>query len=230
MATQPPSSCPIPNIQKHPLCLLDLFCGAGGAAVGYSRAGFTIVGVDNRPQPNYPFEFHEADALTFSLAGFDAVHASPPCQAFSTQTAKRGRHTDLIALIRGRLCIPYVIENVPTAPLHSPVRLCGSSFGLNLRRHRHFEVNWPLRGKPCNHTWQTPRFRSLDFEMVKKGRLASVVGVHGHINYPGEFRLRCHAMGISWMSNAELVEAVPPAYAEYVGRQLARFLKAEHGD
>jgi hypothetical protein len=115
--------------------LLDLFCGAGGAAVGYHRAGFDVVGVDINPQPRYPFEFHQADAMTFPLDGFDAIHASPPCQAYShgTPPDKRSNHPDLLDATRDRLNaagLPWVIENVPRAPLRSPVILCGSQFDL----------------------------------------------------------------------------------------------------
>lgn len=205
--------------------LLDLFCGAGGAAEGYARAGFEVHGVDIKPQPHYPFPFFHRDALMVDVRGYDAVHASPPCQGYSTQTADRSRHARLIEPIRERLeasGLPYVIENVEGARRHliDPVRLCGSSFGLDVRRHRYFETNWPLEGKPCDHGWQTPRFRSLDMSMVRKGRLASVVGVHGHINYAGEFELRQRAMGIDWMTNEELVEAIPPAFTEHIGKQL----------
>lgn len=205
--------------------LLDLFCGAGGASMGYFRAGFDVVGVDINPQPNYPFEFHQADALTFPLDGFDAVHASPPCQAFSKQTSDRSKHFNLIPATRQRLLdarARYVIENVEgTLPhLINPIRLCGSSFGLDVRRHRYFEANWDLVGKPCEHAWQTPRFRSLNIANVRAGRLASVVGVHGHINYPGEQELRERAMGIGWMSISELTQAIPPAYTEFIGRQM----------
>lgn len=216
--------------------LLDLFCGAGGAAMGYHRAGFDVVGVDIAPQPRYPFEFIRYDALDAwewaSAWGFSAVHASPPCQARSTQTADRSRHLWLVPAARELLeatGLPYVIENVEgaRAELHDPVRLCGSSFGLDLRRHRYFETNWPLVAPPCNHAWQTPRFRSLDMSMVRAGRLASVVGVHGHINYPGEADLRQAAMGIDWMTNAELAEAIPPAYTAFIGRQLAGYLRAK---
>lgn len=207
--------------------LLDLYCGAGGATAGYQRAGWDVIGVDIEPQPNYPGDaFIQADALRFVRAhggDFDAVHASPPCQGFSTQTADKSKHPRLIEPTREallRLGVPYVIENVEGARPHlaNPVRLCGSSFGLDLRRHRYFEANWPIAGKPCDHSWQT--FRSLDMSMVRAGRLASVVGVHGHLNYPGEFALRCRAMGVDWMSNSELVEAIPPAYTEWIGAQL----------
>ena len=120
---------------KRPL-LLDLFCGAGGAAVGYHRAGFDVVGVDNRPQPRYPYEFHQADAMTWPLDGYDVIHASPPCQAYANVTAWRGRpdsHPDLLAETRQRLedsGRPWVIENVPEAPIRADYLMCGSAFGL----------------------------------------------------------------------------------------------------
>lgn len=229
--------------------LLDLFCSAGGAAMGYSRAGFEVVGVDIKPQPNYPFEFVQADALYwmefYSTTGyvgyqFDAIHASPPCQAHSTiakQVRKRlpGRyeHPDLVAATRERLQatgLPYVIENVVGAPLENPIRLCGSSFGLDVERHRLFECSFPIMAMPCAHHWQTPRFRSLDKRRGLKRvvpvyggqieKTARVVGVHGHINYAGERELREKAMGIDWMSPYELTQAIPPAYTEYIGEYL----------
>jgi DNA (cytosine-5)-methyltransferase 1 len=213
--------------------LLDLFCGAGGAAKGYHDAGFEVVGVDIDPQPNYPYKFHQADVLAMDpwvLRSFDAVHASPPCQGYSTQTQHRARHPRLIEATRDLLRAwgaPYVIENVEGARafLKDPVRLCGSSFGLDVRRHRYFETNWDLVTPPCDHGWQTPRFRSLAIANHRAGKLASVVGVHGHLNYPGEFPIRCKAMGIDWMTNNELVESIPPAYTEYIGQQLVNRLE-----
>lgn len=206
--------------------LVDLCCKAGGATKGYQLAGFHVVGVDVEPQPNYcGDEFIQADLFDVDLTDAAAVHASPPCQGYSTQTADRSKHPRLIEPVRDMLRRwggPYVIENVEGARSHliAPERLCGSSFGLDVRRHRYFETNWVLLTPPCDHGWQTPRFRSLDQQQVNKGRLASVVGVHGHINYVGEFELRCEAMGIDWMTNAELVEAIPPAYTLHIGRQL----------
>lgn len=130
--------------------LVDLFCGAGGASKGYDLAGFEVVGVDLYPQPNYPFEFHQADALTFDLDGFDYAHASPPCQ-FATAYRRRIDHVkkspNLIPATRARIAhLPYVIENVATAraELKDPLQLCGSSFGLDVRRHRLFESNMDL--------------------------------------------------------------------------------------
>jgi len=218
--------------------LLDLFCGAGGVAVGYHRAGFHVIGVDISPQPNYPFEFHQADALEVlalmttwrSLEDTRAIHASPPCQIHSTQTADKSRHVDLIPATRAALIatgLPYVIENVEGAAktMDDPVRLCGSSFGLDVRRHRYFETNWGMVGVDCNHAAQTPRFRSLNIAQHRAGKLASVVGVHGHLNYPGEFEIRCNAMGIHWMTVAELSQAIPPAFTHHIGLQMIEQLK-----
>lgn len=149
--------------------LLDLFCGAGGASVGYHRAGFEVVGVDLHPQPDYPFEFWQADALTFDLTGFDAVHASPPCQlhtrAKHLRVAQGGesKALDLVEPTRARLRslgVPYVIENVPGAPLHG-VTLCGSSFGLKVRRHRVFESNVYIPPLACDHRAQRHCVRTL---------------------------------------------------------------------
>lgn len=212
--------------------LLDLFCGAGGAATGYHRAGFEVVGVDIEPQPNYPFEFYQADALellrapgTWNPGPFDAAHASPPCQAF-TAYRRRGDgvgdgYPDLIEQVRHVLrgtFSAYVIENVPGAPLDDPERLCGSSFGLDIRRHRLFETNWPLVAPPCNHAWQTPRFP----QATNRTNLRSTVEV-------GAYRcatIAPAAMGIDWMTNDELSEAIPPAYTSFVGAQLAGYLRA----
>jgi DNA (cytosine-5)-methyltransferase 1 len=229
--------------------LLDLFCGAGGAAAGYQRAGFDVVGVDIMPQPNYPFEFIQEDALLVAAfvaefgTAYRAIHASPPCQAHSTiakQIRKIGKtnneHPDLIAETRELLQatgLPYVIENVPGAPLIEPVTLCGSSVGLNVRRHRLFETNWSLLVPSCAHGWQTPRFRSLDSRRGPKSvvpvhgssQRASVVGVHGHLNYAGEQELRKKAMEIEWMSPYELTQAIPPAYTELVGHQLMQHIQ-----
>jgi DNA (cytosine-5)-methyltransferase 1 len=206
--------------------LLDLLCGAGGAAMGYHRAGFDVVGVDIADQPRYPFEFIRADALTFPLDGFDAVHASPVCKRYSqiTRTARLDGdvHPDQIPAIRERLVasgLPWVIENVEGAPLVDPIRLCGSAFGLDLRRHRLFESNVPLTAPPCAHGWQTPRFHPN-----RRGRtaLASVIDVSGHgSGGPGgrvdDWR---RAMGIPWMTRDELAQALPPAYTEHIGVQL----------
>jgi DNA (cytosine-5)-methyltransferase 1 len=214
--------------------LLDLFCGAGGAAKGYQRAGFYVVGVDNRPQPRYcGDEFYQADALEFVAEHgkeFDVIHASPPCQAYSRisgRCRKAGRriYPEVIEATRQALrCVGviYVIENVPEAPLERSLVLCGSSFGLDVRRHRVFESNVLMLAPVCEHSRQSPRFRTLDNR--RKGRLACVVGVHGHVNYKGEARLREGAMGVDWMTVAELAQAIPPAYTEFIGKQLMAML------
>jgi DNA (cytosine-5)-methyltransferase 1 len=211
--------------------LLDLFCGAGGAGMGYHRAGFDVVGVDLAPQPNYPFTFYQDDALEFVRGywmDFDAIHSSPPCHDHSTVSGTAKKHhgaeyVNLIPATRAALRatgLPYVIENVVGAPLVGPAMLCGSSFGLDVQRHRIFETDWMLWSVPCDHGWQTPRFRSLASQQVKAGRLARVVGVHGHTQYAGELELRMAAMGIDWMTSDELSEAIPPAYTEHIGAEL----------
>lgn len=200
--------------------LLDLCSGAGGAAMGYHRAGWTVVGVDLHPQPNYPFEHHVGDALAWPTEGFDAIHASPPCQSF-TAYRRRGQgvgdgYPNLIPAMRAKLeatGLPYVIENVPGAPLLSPVCLCGSSFALDIRRHRLFETNWTLVGLPCDHGWQTPRFPPA----TNRTNLRRTVEV-GVWRIP--IAVQHKAMGVDWMSLPELSEAIPPAYTEHVGRQL----------
>lgn len=209
--------------------LLDLFCGAGGAAMGYWRAGFDVVGVDIEHQKNYPFEFHRADALEFPLEGFDAIHASPPCQAFSDLRHMHNalEHVDLLTPTRIRLKdygLPYVIENVEGAPMRDHVTLCASSMRLGLadgsaelRRHRHFETSFPVMVMPCAHGWA--------------GRVIGVYGGHGRDrrrtkstqNFTVEQRRE--AMGISWMTGGELSQAIPPAYTEFIGRYLMESLE-----
>jgi len=202
--------------------LLDLFCGAGGCSMGYHRAGFEVVGVDINPQPHYPFEFHQADALAYPLDGFDVIHASPPCQAF-TPLSKGLGHPNLIPATRKKLLGKiYVIENVPGAPLQNPVRLCGSSFGLDVRRHRLFESSMELTGSQCRHELQTPRFFQNDYS--RKDRLSSVVACYGASRFKGDFDLRKKAMDIDWMDIKELSQAIPPAYTEWIGRQIMEAL------
>jgi hypothetical protein len=185
--------------------LLDLFCGAGGAAMGYHRAGFEVVGVDINPQKNFPFEFIQADATTFPLDGFDVIHASPPCQHYATVTVWRGdrnEHPDLLDPTRQRLTEwggPWVIENVPEAPIRADYLLCGSQLNLNIRRHRAFETSRPPVFSllmPCSHD-----SRLLPF--MHKGE-----------------RAYADAMGCDWMTNREAREAIPPAYTEFIGKQL----------
>jgi DNA (cytosine-5)-methyltransferase 1 len=203
--------------------------------MGYSRAGFEVVGVDIEPQPHYPFEFHQADALTFPLEDFDAVHASPPCQAYGPLRhfpSNRGReYPRLIEPIRDRLLGwggIYVIENVVGAPLIHPVRLCGSSFGRPRRRHRLFEANVALLVPPCAHR-QLPRTVNVAFgsasirQALRQGRQdirTRYVAVYGNTHAKGEQEARKMAMGIDWMNVKELSQAIPPDYTELIGRQL----------
>ncbi len=215
--------------------LLDLFCKAGGMTKGYQRAGFRVIGVDIEPQPNYcGDEFLQMDAIEFLasrvvlLRQVDAIHASPPCQHYLNLGAVNramGRtyvHPDLIAEVRDGLVsvgLPYVIENGPDARkvMHDPVRICGTGLGLPLRRHRLFESNVPLEGVPCDHAaFSEPRYWT-GWRPNGEHRLSTVVQVYGNAGGRSEWPA---AMGIDWMTSAEMIEAIPPAYAEHIGRQL----------
>jgi DNA (cytosine-5)-methyltransferase 1 len=214
--------------------LLDLFCCAGGAGMGYHRAGFEVVGVDLDPQSNYPFEFIQADALTLDpefLATFDVVHASPPCQSYS-DLAKRNGNADkwprLVEPVRDllrSLGVPYIIENVEGAPLLDAVVLCGTMFpGLRVIRHRLFESNIDLRVPPHG---KHPLVFTHDKRKAHYGRLdqdVSFVQVTGGGNC--SVANAKDAMGINWMTKNELNEAIPPAYTEYLGKQLMEALVA----
>lgn len=195
--------------------------------MGYSRAGFEVVGVDVAPMPNYPFKFVQNDALELLRSAgtwswgwgwwdeqpFDAIHASPPCQAYANVTLWRGDqddHPDLIELTRELLDetgLPYVIENVRTPALRDPMMLCGSQLGLPIRRHRYFETNWPdpfgLLMPPCQH-----HPSHLAFE------------------HKGE-RAYADAMGCGWMSSLEAREAIPPMFTAFLGDRLMAHLKAQ---
>lgn len=203
--------------------LLDLFCGAGGAAEGYHRAGFEVVGVDIKPQPHYPFEFHQADALTYPLEGFDAYHASPPCQFGSMATQqwrKAGReYPNHIPATRERLVQtgkPFVIENVVGEPyLKNPCKLNGAFFGKMLRRTRYFETSFPF------DFVLLPTEGRSSFRMgrpVKEGDIITPVGHFSNIPYARK------VMEIGWMNQGELAQAIPPAYTEYIGKYLMQHL------
>lgn len=217
---------------------LDLFCCAGGASMGLSRAGFDVVGVDIRPQPHYPFKFVLGDALMYPLDGFDFIWASPPCQGYTAMRHAPGAHGSapkLIHAIRTRLWglpAPWVIENVAEAraDMINPVTLCGSMFGLGaqgcqLQRHRLFETNFGLRKPvPCSHT--SPVIGVYGGHARKRsakhgGRGTRDVWEGGHIAAASE------ALGIDWMTLAEMSEAIPPAYAEYIGRAAINFIQAQ---
>lgn len=205
--------------------LLDLFCGAGGAAMGYHRAGFEVVGVDIKPQKHYPFEFHQADALEYCAEHgreFDAIHASPPCQRYSVSTppSRKSGHPDLIGATREALEAcgrTYAIENVTGARmlLRNPIVLCGTMFGLPIWRHRWFEVVPAATNllPPCRHD----------------GVPVLITGTtrrKGYKRADPPIAVRRWAMGIDWMVTAELDEAIPPAYTEWIGRQLMEHLFA----
>ena len=213
--------------------LLDLFCGAGGAAAGYDAAGFEVIGVDINPQPHYPFKFIQDDAILhmaallrdFEVFPYDAIHASPPCQAYTRKAATWGRerkhfidHPDLIVPTRHALElseVPYVIENVPGAPINAQVELCGTHFGLRIIKHRLFEANWPLPMPPatCDH-------RDVYNPWSGKGRSAD--------------QLR-EAQGTPWIPmsggasrkagvTGDLFNAIPPRYTEWIGNALRSYL------
>lgn len=201
--------------------VLDLYCGAGGAGMGYRRAGFEVTGVDHLPQKRYPFEFARADAFSYLLEHgkeFDLIHASPPCQAYSTTkglaTSQRPRHILLLRDVLRATGKPYVIENVPGSPLADYVMLCGTMFDLRVQRHRFFECRPHIFMSPrsCNH-WG--KFSNN----LETGDFISVAG-NGYHGDAGR-----EAMGIDWMSKAELSQAVPPAYTEWLGKEIRRMLK-----
>lgn len=203
--------------------LLDLFCGAGGASMGYHRAGFDVVGVDLHPQPSYPFEFHQADALTFPVTGYDAIHASPPCQRFSPISRYQrvaDKYPDLIEIVRGRINVEAVtvIENVPQAPIRQDLMLCGQQFGLPIYRHRVFEVSVEVES-PDHYPHPVATQQSWSGYQTLEGGVITIVG---HTFRLAEGRI---AMGMPWAkTRKELSEAIPPAYTEYLGRQLLRWV------
>lgn len=211
--------------------ILDLFCGEGGASMGYHQAGFQVFGVDILPQSRYPFAFGQYDALGIlqdyldGLIGgkrVDAIHASPPCQAYTNAQKINGNdHPDLIAPVRELLeqtGLPYVIENVPGSPLHDPVTLCGTMFGIETYRHREFETNWELG---------TPRHREHEAKSTKMGR-PPVDGEYMHIvgNFSGVDRAR-EIMGMPWASRDGLREAIPPVYTKFIGQHLMLQVRKE---
>lgn len=216
---------------------LDLFCCAGGAGMGLHRAGFDVVGVDIKAQPRYPFEFHQGDALAFPVDGFDFIWASPPCQAHTAMKTMHNAkaHLDLIPETRAKLIasgIPYVIENVMGAPLIDPFTLCGTMFGLgvedaDLQRHRGFEPSFDIGLLPqCNHGGRATiglygghvrnrkrRTIGIYGEGARDSRRKFDKGVSDFTAAQGR-----EAMGIDWMTLAELSQAIPPAYSEFIGR------------
>lgn len=191
--------------------LLDLFCGAGGAAWGYYNAGFDVVGIDKNPQKNFPFPFIQKDVMDvfaneqdWIKSEFDAVHASPPCQTYSIAThiqKTQANHDDLVAPVRDYLWqvgLPWVLENVPEAPTDG-ITLCGSQFGLKVQRHRRFETSFTVNQQmpSCVHDGLIP------------------------FNHKAE-RAYADAMGCTWMNKIEARQSIPPVYAEFMGTLLIK--------
>ncbi|HXU06436.1 MAG TPA: DNA cytosine methyltransferase [Polyangia bacterium] len=231
---------------------LDLFCGAGGAAMGLHRAGFDVIGVDVKRQQRYPFRFIQADALALPvrLRDFDLIWASPPCQAHTALSKmwNARKHEDRIPETRALLeasGVPYVIENVPGAPLKASLRLCGTMFGLQtpcgaeLRRHRYFETSFLVMQPECRHGSSTlgvygghvrDRCRVVGVygESANKADRRRTITVTGHTPQQNVERNRVRntytaddaraAMGMPWATMAELSQAIPPAYSEHIGR------------
>lgn len=209
---------------------MDLFCGAGGAGVGWYRAGFEVVGVDIVDQPNYPYEFIQADALKIDLPKCDAIHASPPCQNYCWGTAwKRAEgkiYPDLIESTRELLIEsgkPYVIENVPNAPLQNPTYLEGTMFGLGVIRRRHFETSGWWLPQPMYINRKPPIMQQSKRDprvFIQKSAYCSVAG-NGADGWSCRLEDWKMAMGIDWMhTRGEVTQAIPPAYTEYIGQYL----------
>lgn len=210
--------------------LLDLFCGAGGAAMGYHRAGFDeIVGIDINPQPHYPFVLLQGDAMEFMACRdwsrfYDVIHASPPCQAYSTITPDHTSHPDLYELIRWRLeqtGKPWVIENVIGSPYRSGAVLCGSMFGLRVRRHRNFESSHLLMPPPCDH-----RTQGTPLGVYGDGGPGPSTRPSGGGGTKADRRDFAELMGMPWATPKEIVLAVPPVYTEWIGAQLLTWMRA----
>ena len=203
--------------------LLDLFCKAGGASVGYARAGFEVEGVDIEPQPHYPFKFYQADALTFPLEGYDAYHASPPCYE-NTWSARRWIDTPVVyektdQLVNCRSMFidigkPFILENTPGAEMSNYIRLFGTMFGLKVIRERWFELDgFEILFLPSPLLVKNP---------IQSGNYFTVAGHGGNSK---DCRL---ATGIDWMNKQELTQAIPPDYTEYIGKCLMKSIKGNN--
>jgi len=207
--------------------LLDLFCGQGGAAVGYHRAGFDVTGVDINPQPRFPFTFIQADALEYVREHgheYDIIHASPPCQKYSVSAPlSNGSHPDMVDPTRNALLAtgrPFIIENVPGAPLHNPLVLCGTMFGLRVIRHRLFEIHpepiW-FPPRPCHHNGKSTGAVTEHGKNRRMGDKYQYVTVGGHAFIKADAEI---GMGIDWMTTSGLSQAIPPDYTEWIGRRI----------
>jgi len=206
--------------------LLDLYCCGGGAGHGYELAGFDVTGVDIEPQPKHKGKFILSDAIEYLKAHYseyDAVHASPPCQAYSLssmQFRKKGKeYIDLVSITRDELKkigLPYIIENVPGSPLVNPIELCGSMFGMKTYRHRLFESNIPL-------------IAPVHFAHINKSaKMGRKVKENEFVQYVGHFsgvKDVQEMTGLHWLGQYELAQSIPPQYTEYIGKQLLEYLK-----
>ena len=210
------------------LRLLDLYCCGGGASYGYSLAGFDVTGVDIVDQPNHRGKFVRGDAIEFLLRNhqhFDIVHASPPCQAYSTASKqfrlKGKEYVDLIAPTRAALLevgLPYIIENVPGSPLFNPIELCGSMFGLRTYRHRLFESNMPLEAPPH------PKHVAPNAKMGRNPKDGEFIQYVGH--FPG-VKMVQEMTGLHWLGQKELAQSIPPQYTHYLGKQATAHLSVK---
>jgi hypothetical protein len=207
---------------------LDLYCGGGGASFGYELAGFEVTGVDIKKQPNYVGDFICDDAIEYLLECghlYDCVHASPPCQNYSKMCSgyrARGKeYPDLIDPTRQALIevgLPYVMENVPDAPLHDPILLCGTMFNIRTYRHRLFECNFPI-SQPhhpehiakCNRPGRRPK----DDEFIE------YVGHFPGIDIVKDFTK------LHWLTTQQLAQSIPPQYTRYIGRKLKDYLNSQ---
>jgi DNA (cytosine-5)-methyltransferase 1 len=208
--------------------ILDLYCCQGGASEGYVQAGFDVVGVDIVAQPRYPHPFGRADALEVlrslvksgNWRRYAGVHASPPCQLYSkTHRIRKNEHPDLVAPTRellNSIDLPYVIENVPGAPLIDPVTICGQSLGLRMYRHREFETNWPL---------QAPLHYKHERKQVKMGRWPAEDEMLQPVGNFCAVELHRQEMGMPWANREGLREAIPPAYTKWIGSQLMSWIR-----
>lgn len=192
--------------------------------MGYSLAGYDITGVDKYPMKNYPFRFIQADALEVLndlnfCRSFDIIHASPVCKWYSAITKTAGAvesHADDILEVRKKLIAvgrPYVIENVPGSPLKNYVVLCGTMFGLNVIRHRLFECSPEIYFPPaaCNH------HKRVVLHGRRPDRTRNFAAVTGHFS---DVDFAKESMGIDWMGQSGLAQAIPPAYTEWIGSQM----------
>lgn len=213
------------------MIVLDLFCGEGGASMGYNNAGFKVIGVDNKEQKKYPFKFIQDDAILVLHKlkdlpyDFDLIHASPPCQGYSglTPAISKHKHEKLISEVRRsivRTGIPYVIENVYGAKkeLNNPVMLCGSMFGLRTQRHRYFETSFEVEApKNCDHS-QLPLLVTTASKGSREKRFKLGIQPKTVLNAP-------MAYGVDWMSGKGLSQCIPPAYTYHVGVSFLHYFK-----